>query len=271
MGGTDVVAVQCSPAMGRDTSAAQPQTRLTVSLPQGAAGSYSIHASATTAAAAAGSSGSAPIKAWRPRVQQQQGGATTTVDVATEVVPPPPPPARTPASQGGGELQQLASEIRRREQSFNGLLAELEAIQQRCAKLTADGGQAAPGAAAEVAARQETRRGAKHTTHGFGGQQAAGGAAGAALPATTSSPQRRGSSGGAGGSQGEWTWEGLQALEDRIREQHHKVGGVARRERRSWLHTHSGCACEGVLTTALRPPLLQLVEQGVLPPQYFRG
>lgn len=281
-GASDVVVVQqrCAsppprPAPPRQEAAAKAPaapaaTRLTVSLPPGGCpAGYSIRADAGSSAAAVGSGGSSPIKAWRPAHQQQQpwqqGGTTTvSVDVVASpaqrhreagLQPPQVPQAEQPAP--AGHLQQLAGEIRRREQSFNSLLAELEAIQQKCAKLSGPAGSKAPAApAAAGAAGQARPRSARKG--GPGGPPAAG-------------P-------GAPGGQ-DWSWQSLSDFEATIREQQRKVRGGRWREGRG-MAGQVALGCVPLVCTQLpathckqRPPLRPMPcswwSKGVLPPEYL--
>lgn len=236
-GGSEVVVVQQrsaspppQPARPRQAPAqatqAPPATRLTVSLPSdGRHASYSIRADASSAAAAGSASGS-PIKAWRPAQQAQQ--ATTTVDVSVDVLASPPrhAPAQRqarpavqqqqhPAAAPADHLQQLAGEIRRREQSFNSLLAELEAIQQKCAKLSGPA-CAKASVAAGTAAAEPAGRGVGLPRPRSGKNAAAAGQAGKASGAVDK----------------DWSWQGLMDFEATIREQQRKVGWVGGPHRR---------------------------------------
>lgn len=222
-------------------------TRLTVSLPTDTrACSYSIRTDASSAGGAGspgGSPGGSPIKAWLPaqqakQVQQVQQATTTTVSVDVMASPPrrqlgaaPQRPQQLverrreqqqqqPATPPD-HLQQLAGEIRRREQSFNSLLAELEAIQQKCAKLSgpasakalAAGGQTAGFEAAGAAAAAAGAGGSVGLTRPRSGRKAA--AAG-----QTGKP--------GGGSEKDWSWQSLMDFEATIREQQRKVSGMKR-------------------------------------------
>ncbi|PRW45170.1 hypothetical protein C2E21_6175 [Chlorella sorokiniana] len=221
-------------------------TRLTVSLPgDGRPSSYSIRADASTAAAG-GSAGGSPVKAWRPaqraqqQAQQAQQTTTTTTTVSVDVLTSPPqhqPGATSQRQQqqqveqrqqqqveqrqqlqqqpaaAADHLKQLAGEIRRREQSFNSLLAELEAIQQKCAKLS---GPAC----------------AKASTAGAAPM---GSGVGLPRPRSGRNAAAAGQAGATGGSnEKDWSWQSLMDFEATTREQQRK-----------------------------------LVEQGVLPPDYL--
>lgn len=229
------------PAAGASVPAG---TRLTVSLPSnGHPSSYSIRADASSAAAA-GSAGGSPIKAWRPAQQAQQAQlsqqvqqaqqtttTTTTTTVSVDVVASPPPrqPGARPAHQqqqleqsqqqpaAADHLQQLAGEIRRREQSFNSLLAELEAIQHKCAKLSGPACAKAPAAA---------QAGGAAAAGAAAGAAAVGGGVGLPRPRSGRQAAAAGQAGTAGkGRSGErdWSWQSLMDFEATIREQQRKV------------------------------------------------
>ncbi|KAI7846371.1 hypothetical protein COHA_000082 [Chlorella ohadii] len=229
------------PAAGASVPAG---TRLTVSLPSnGRPSSYSIRADASSAAAA-GSAGGSPIKAWRPAQQAQQAQlsqqvqqaqqtttTTTTTTVSVDVVASPPPrqPGARPAHQqqqleqsqqqpaAADHLQQLAGEIRRREQSFNSLLAELEAIQHKCAKLSGPACAKAPAAA---------QAGGAAAAGAAAGAAAVGGGVGLPRPRSGRQAAAAGQAGTAGkGRSGErdWSWQSLMDFEATIREQQRKL------------------------------------------------
>lgn len=214
--------------------AASPHTRLTVSVPAGRPNNLSISANATSAAAASG--GSSPIKAWRPQgrhASHAAGGVWAEVDATVS----PLPPRRQQPLVCGGELQQLAGEIRQREQTFQSLLGELERIQRKCEKLTASTTCQAPQAAAGASAgRAPSAHGQRQHTcaaHNTGGSAPVARGASVddaiARPATAAKrgiASRSGSGGGGWQEEGaEWTWESLQDFEASIREQQRKVGG----------------------------------------------
>lgn len=237
-------------------AAAWPEaTRLTVSLPSdGRPSSYSIRADASSAGAA-GSAGGSPIKAWRPAQQAQQAQQATMATVSVDVMASPPRRQLGAAPQRPQQLveqlveqqqqqrpaaavdhlQQLAGEIRRREQSFNSLLAELEAIQQKCAKLSG------PSSAKASAA----------------GGQAAGAAAAAGMSGSVGLPRprsgRKAAAAGQAGKPGrssekDWSWQSLMDFEATIREQQRKVSRVRGGGGRGCLHDRLGrrsmlCRC----------------------------
>ena len=177
------------------------QTRLAVSVPAGCAQSFSIRADATSSAAvtmdaAVSSGGSTPIRVWQSPPLQQHGQGQVQqgqqwhsqqqalVDGGIEVAVPSP-------------LRGLSSEIRRREQSFQQLLAELERISAKCAKLSA-GAEGRPGAGSRAAAASAPPRQAcalgspgapaapgcgQHTTHSFDSATREGPAEKSAIPA----------------------------------------------------------------------------------------
>lgn len=214
-------------------------TRLTVSLPSnGRPSSYSIRADASSAAAA-GSAGGSPIKAWRPAQQAQQAQlsqqvqqaqqTTTTTTVSVDVMASPPhrqPGARRAHQQqpleqrhqpaaAADHLQQLAGEIRRREQSFNSLLAELEAIQHKCAKLSGPACAQAPAAA---------QAGGGAAAGAGGAAAAVGGGVGLPRPRSGRQAAVAGQAGTAGkGGERDWSWQSLMDFEATIREQQRKV------------------------------------------------
>ena len=192
----------------RDAPTTLAATKLSVSVPAGRGGSWSVRAGASSPTAGSSGVGS-PIKAWRPQAGPAEAGAWSG---AQRAALQPASPLRVdvdvalaPSAAGAGlaavpaaDLQLLSGEVRRREASFQQLLQELERITHKCSQLTsaaaATGGGGGGGAGAsgrpgaggpagrcqqgQQAQRQQQAQ--RHTTHQFGAGCTRGAASGLA-------------------------------------------------------------------------------------------